>query len=244
MAGLRRVASMATMASRLATFQMVLPVIHSQVDHVFVYLDGYDTAPAFLDGFDRITVRRAEEVGDLHASSRFLCLLELSEPAFVVIVDDDLAYPPDYVERMADVLRQLGGQAIVGVHGRIFLPPHTSYVRHVNPLHYTRALNTACHVHEVGIGTCAFLSSRLDVDPRTWDRNDMDDIIVAIEAQKRGLPRIAVPRRAGWLGGYTEGQTDSLWDRTKADDSEQIRRMHELLALYAADGQETRQTIS
>lgn len=37
-----RVATIATLASRLETFRKVLPVIHAQVDHVYVYLDGYN----------------------------------------------------------------------------------------------------------------------------------------------------------------------------------------------------------
>ena len=92
-----RVATIATLASRAETFQMVLPVIHAQVDHVFVYLDGYGASPSFLERFDRVTVRRAE---DLHASSRFLCLEDLSAPTVVLSVDDDIIYPPDYVSHL------------------------------------------------------------------------------------------------------------------------------------------------
>lgn len=230
---MQRVAAIATMASRIETFRKVLPSIHRQVEHVFVYLDGYDTPPDFLKSFDRITVCRAEDAGNLHASSRFLCLSQLSSPAVVVLVDDDIDYPQDYVDRLVAVLQQLDGKAIVGVFGRIFLPPHESYTRHANMLHFTHQLTQTSHVHEVGTGTCAFVSSNFEVDPRQWDRYDMDDIIVAIEAQRRGLPRIAVPRSAGWLKAYAENQPDSLWRKTLADDTEQTRRMRALLRLYA-----------
>jgi hypothetical protein len=37
----------------------------------------------------------------------------------------------------------------------------------------------------------------------------MDDIIVATEAQRRGLPR-SPWRMAGWLKAYAESQPDSL----------------------------------
>jgi hypothetical protein len=231
---LPRIAAMATMASRQATFEQVLPVIRAQVDHVFVYLDGYAAPPAFLAGLDRVTVHHAEAVGDLHCSSRFLCLRELARPAVVVLADDDILYPPDYVATLVEVLGRLEGKAVVGVHGRIFTPPHRSYVNNAMTLHFEAALENACHVHELGSGTSAFVSDRFAVDPRTWDRTDMDDLVVAIEAQKRGLPRIAVARPAGWLKPYAQGQDDSLWVRTKKDDSEQSRRMRGLLGLYAA----------
>jgi hypothetical protein len=120
----------------------------------------------------------------------------------------------------------------VGVHGRIFTPPHRSYVRDVRTLHFAAGADRPSHVHELGAGTSAFVSDRLPIDPREWDRTDMDDLIVAIEAQKRGMPRIAVARPAGWLN-LAQEQADSLWARTKRDDSEQSRRMRGLLALYA-----------
>ncbi len=148
---LPRVAAIATMPSRLATFEKMLPVIHAQVEHVFIYLDGYASAPNFLEHFNRTTVRRAEDLGDLHASSRFLCLQDLTTPTIVAIVDDDIIYPPDYVERLAAALQQVEGQAVVGVHGRIFVPPHRSYVRHVSTLHFAHNLAHSCHVHELGL---------------------------------------------------------------------------------------------
>jgi len=224
-----RIATIATLASRVETFQAVLPVIHAQVEHVFVYLDGYSTPPVFLERFDRLTVCRAE----LHASSRFLCLQELSGPTVVVVVDDDIIYPQDYVDRLVKALQRLDGQAIVGVHGRIFLPPHQSYVNHALFIGYARELAEPTHVHELGTGTCAFISSNFVVDPRDWRRYDMDDIIVAIEAQRRGLPRVSVARRARWLARNARPQSDSLWDKTLIDDSEQSRQMRTLLSLYA-----------
>ena len=89
------------------------------------------------------------------------------------------------------------------------------------------------HVHELGMGTSAFVTDRLPVDPRTWERTDMDDIVMAIEAQRRGLPRVVIPRREGWLTPLLRAGADSLWARTLRDDTEQTRRMRELLALYS-----------
>lgn len=232
-ASLPRVATIATKAGRTETFLKVLPTILAQVEHLFVYLDGYDTPPRELTGLSQVSVRRAEQLGNLHASSRFLCLRELARPCIVAVVDDDIAYPPDYVAYMAGVLDLVGHRAVVGVHGRIFMPPHQSYVNDAAVLHFASAQARPNHVHELGIGTCAFVSSQLDIDPRRWDRTDMDDIVVALEAQRRGLPRIAVSRPAGWLRPYAEEQPDSLWVKAKADDSEQSRRMRALLGLYA-----------
>ena len=230
---LPRVATIATMASRAETFALVLPAIHAQVDHVFVYLDGYGALPGFLQGFAGVSAYRAEEVGDLHCSSRFLCLRDLAVPTVVVSVDDDIGYPPDYVDRLVEALEQAEGAAVVGVHGRIFMPPHRSYVHDATAFQFAQELVQSRHVHEVGVGTSAFISDRLDMDPRGWDRTDMDDIVVALEAQRRGLPRIAVARQANWMKVLGMRQPDSLWLKTQQDDTEQSRRMRALLACYA-----------
>jgi hypothetical protein len=232
-ADLPRVAAIATMASRIETFQQVLPTIRAQVEHLYVYLDGYSSVPNFLKGLDHVSVHRAEEVGDLHASSRFLCLQELITPTVVAIVDDDIMYPPDYIDRLVDQLQQVDGQALVGVHGRLFTPPHRSYVKDALTLNFSAPIPRSTQVHELGTGTCAFISSLLDVDPRKFDRFDMDDIVIAIEAQRRSLPRIAIARVARWLKPYALWQSDSLWTKTKIDDTEQSRRMRTLLSLYA-----------
>lgn len=228
-----RIATIATMPGRRETFEQVLRAIHPQVDHMFIYLDGYAQPPEFLNEFQRITVRRAEQLGDLHASSRFLCLRELDEPAMLVVVDDDIAYPPDYVRTLGSVLESIQGKALVGVHGRIYLPPHRSYVNDGACVHYAGELRQPRQVHELGTGTLAFATHRFHPDPRAWDRYDMDDILVSIEAQRRGLHRYCIPRQRGWLTPLAEDQEDSLWVRTKQDDTVQSERMRELLTLYA-----------
>lgn len=230
---LPRVAAIATLAGRTETFRQVLAAIRPQVDHVFVYLDGYDAPPAFLSGLERVSVQRAEDVGDLHASSRFLCLQQLEIPTVVAMVDDDIRYPEKYIDTLVAALDQVRGQAIVGVHGRIFIPPHKSYVRDAMQVHYGMGLSKPCQVHELGVGTCAFVSSVLDVDPRRWDRRDMNDITIATEAQRRDLPRVAIAREAEWLKPHAQHQADSLWMKTVRDDSEHSRRMRALIGLYA-----------
>ena len=74
---------------------------------------------------------------------------------------------------------------------------------------------------------------RFPVDPTAWDNFDSSDISLAIEAQKRGLPRIAIARHAGWLRDIGKPQSDSLWARKQKDDSQPTRQMLTLLGLYS-----------
>jgi hypothetical protein len=192
-------------------------------------LDGYAQPPPFLERFERISVFHAENHGNLHGSSRFLCLQKITSPSVIISVDDDIAYPKDYVDRLVEALDKWEGRAIVGVHGRIFLPPHTSYARNAECLHFAHRLKQPRQVHELGCGTSAFVSSLLDVNPHDWASTSMDDLFMAIEAEKRGLPRIAISRRNNWLRPYSECQPDSLWRKTLDNDAEQTQLMHSFL---------------
>jgi hypothetical protein len=189
-----------------------------QVNRVFVYLDNFTFVPAFLNDDPKISVFRAEELGNYHASSRFLALSHLKAPCVLFPFDDDILYPPDYAATLVSVLGDMGGRAMVGVHGRIFRPPHQSYVRDAVFLHFSAGSTANAQVHELGAGTCAFVSDQLDFDLRQWPSNDMDDILMAIEAQKRSIQRIAVKRQAKWLQPIAENQPDSLWTKTRRDD--------------------------
>ena len=227
-----RVATIATMPSRLDGFEKVLNSIFPQVDRIFIYLDNFMAIPAFLNGHSKINVFRAEETGNFHASSRFLTLTHLKEPCVLFSFDDDIIYPSDYVKTLVTVLAEVRGRMVVGVHGRTFLPPHLSYVQNATFYHFEAELRQFLHVHELGTGTCAFISSLFDFNVAQWPYNGMDDIQFAIEAQKRSIPRLAITRPAGWLKRYGQEQPDSLWRKTKADQFVQAKLMSLLLKLY------------
>lgn len=240
---LPRVAAVATLARRREDFKKVLPVIYDQVDHVFVYLDAYDAIPDFLDAYDNLTVHLCEEIGaatasrNMHASTRFLCLREIKRQTVVVIFDDDIVYPPNYVSRMTETLHEFDGQAVVGVHGRRFTPPHRSYLHDATMSHFSGKMSQHRDVHEVGMGTSAFVSDRFPVDPTQWESPGMDDINAAYEAQRRDLRRIVIARPEGWLRPIAEKQSDSLWASRLRDDAAASRLMRRLLGLYHSQGE-------
>jgi hypothetical protein len=216
---LQRVATIATMPSRAETFRMVVERILPQVDQLFVFLDSFDHVPEFLSNNDKIQIARSQDVGDLHAAGRFLVLQSLKSPSVVIVVDDDIEYPRNYVSRLVACLVAHSGAAVVGVHGGQFLPPYQSYITDALRHHFASALKRDMQVDELGCGTCAFLSEALDFDVRAWPYYDANDLQIAMEAKKRGLPLVCIKRRRSWLRPYAEFQTDSNWTKTLADPS-------------------------
>jgi hypothetical protein len=231
-ANLPKIGSIPTMPSRLASFEQVLPTILPQLDLLYVHLDGHDGVPSFLAGRDNVVVSSGDELRGLRADSRMLCLERIATPSVVFFFDDDILYPSDYVSRLTYCLSMLQGNAVVGVHSRIFLPPHQNYLRDAQVMHFQEALPRPIHVHELGTGTMAFLSDRFRPDPTRWKRRGMSDINLAVEAERCKLPRVTIDRAASWLAPIAEEQEDSLWRRTKVDHADQGELMRLLLSLY------------
>jgi len=236
---LPRIATMATMPSRGATFERTLAAILPQVDRLFVFLDGFDEIPESLRDHDEIHVSRSQDTADLHAAGRFLMLRDLDRPAIVICVDDDIFYADDHVERLVDGLIAAGGRALVGFHGTVFKPPYRSYLADIERLQFSESLAADRIVDELGAGTAAFLSDVLDFDVRAWPRTDANDLCVAIEAKKRGLPLVCLARGADWMRPQVLDQDDSIWVATKRDPAPKSALMRSLICEMPGSGGST-----
>lgn len=225
---------MATMPSRAESFARVLPAVSPQVDRLYLYLDGFTRVPESVRTFANVVPLLAHEQGDLHAAGRFLPLTMLRKRCVFVVFDDDILYPPTYVREIAEGLAAFAGRAVVGYHGNVFRPPFRSYVRDRHCYHFTAALAEHRPVHCVGAGTAAFDSGRLSFDPAAWPRNRGNDLLLAIEAERRNLPHVALARAAGWLQPLGGVQPDSVYAALLADDRQQSDMMREFLEMRSA----------
>jgi len=238
------VGTIATIPARAESFVDVLPCLVPQVDRLFVYLDGHSAPPPMLKEKSKITIFRAEECGNLHASSRLLPLTFLERPCIFIIFDDDIIYPTNYVATLVEGLAERGGRALVGFHANCFKPPYRSYAKDRVNINFKEALEIDTQVDELGAGTCAFLSENLAVDPREFPHVNMDDIILAIEAERRGLPRISLRRSAGWLAKHPKPQRWNLWLDVLKDDSTETKLLAQLVSLSAVKHASCRETIT
>jgi hypothetical protein len=221
---------MATMHSRLDSFRAALPAIVPQVDRLYLFLDGHAAVPDFVVD-PRIIVMRSSEEGPLHCSGRFLGLVREAEDCIFVTFDDDIVYPPDYVATLAAALARFRGRAIVGFHGVSFAPPFGSYLHDRTICHFQAGLSHDVRVDLLGTGTTAFVASRLPLDPRRWPSGTMDDLIVSLTAEDRGIPRVALARRPRYLLAIEQSQADSIYAATQRDETVQTQYMRSLMDL-------------
>lgn len=220
-----RVGGMATMPSRAGGLTASLDSILPQVDVLYVYLDKHDAIPQTLKARRKVVAilpadlpRLLGRTEGLGPAGKFLATV-LHPDCLFFGFDDDIVYPRDHTRRLAATLKRYGGRAVAGVFGLVYRAPYQSYVNDRETLHFATPLPAPREVDELGTGTIAFRTALFRPDFLNWTSARMLDLMLAIEAHGRGLPRVAVARPQSYLRAITEVQDDSLWAARRKDDS-------------------------
>ncbi|MFV0361056.1 glycosyltransferase family A protein [Tropicimonas sp.] len=120
------VANLATYPARRAAIPGVLAALAPQVDRLNLVLNEYDTVPDEARGFDNVNPilppRDLKDVGKFYP--------DVAGADWVLMVDDDVIYPPDFVARSVAQMERFGDRGILGgYHGSIYARPKFSFNR-------------------------------------------------------------------------------------------------------------------
>lgn len=228
---LPRVGGMSSIPTRAADLGRVLAAILPQVDRLHLFLHGYPDIPepARQPG----VIPCLAPVNDPYrASGKFYGLSRESAPCCYFGFDDDILYKAGHVDRLVRGLRRYRGRAVVGLHGRRALSPDATFSTGRRSYHFERRLWLDHVVDDLGAGTIALVSSALTLDPPGWPYGDMDDQMLAIDAERQGVPRVAIARPERSIEAIATNQPDSLFAAARRDDTrqtEQVRRLLELM---------------
>ena len=205
-------------------------------DRILIYVNEADAVPGLPDD-SRIEIFGSKDV-NMTDIGKFE-VASMVEDGIVLTVDDDIRYPPNYVEEMVAAVQRYAGKAIVGVHGCVLpVGPAVSTwdeYRENRRVHwFQRAVSTDLPVNIVGTGTMAYDTRHVRFDHRTYATGRMVDIHVAVEAQQKGYPMITPPRLREWMVPIEPDEGDSaesIWDMVRTDvnmQSEIIRRLNDV----------------
>jgi len=213
-------ACVASFPPRRDKLREVVARLLPQVDHLYVYLNEYEEVPDFLR-HTRITAELGGKARDLRDNGKFHFMQSLPS-GFVLTVDDDIAYPPDYVETLIRKVDFYERRAVVGLHGTIFAKPIRNYFRGRTLYHFEHELPHDVVVNQLGTGTVAFHTDLLRPDIAEFKTTGMADVWLALACKRIGAPMIAVERPAGYLQslGFEES---TLFREFRKDDSRQTK---------------------
>jgi glycosyltransferase involved in cell wall biosynthesis len=196
------VASLCTIPERAGMLRQTLASLAQQVDELHLYLDRYETVPDFVrECHPKLTVRLSRGLPGLRDNGKFVPLLDRQDDCYFFTADDDIEYPPDYVNALVKKIEYYGRLAVVGVHGVLIPENPTGYFSGFRRVHwFIPELEQDRLVNILGTGTVAFHTGRLKgLDYRHFSHSGMVDLYLAAFCKARGIPMVAVARPENWL---------------------------------------------
>ncbi|HMA26077.1 MAG: hypothetical protein ACM33U_09125 [Solirubrobacterales bacterium] len=201
-------ADLASVPERRESLERTVRSLLPQVDRVGVYLNGYEDVPDCLAD-PRVDVARSQEHGDRGDTGKFWWS---GSAELQLCCDDDLEYPPDYVERLVEGLRRHAGAAC-SFHGHLLRPPFNSISR-ARTYHCLRRVDGDHQVHVAGTGVIGFCHDAISISPADFEHPNMADIWFACAAQRQRVRLFALAHEAGWLKHTAHERT--IWSESKA----------------------------
>jgi hypothetical protein len=243
----------ATYPGRFKTIARTVRTLLDQTlmpDAIHIWVNESDIAPPLPDN-ERIVVHLSPEK-NLTDIGKFAAASKCSE-GITILADDDLNYPPDYIEYMVKEVRRFDGKACVGLHGIAF--PLGKKINNIDQyfsqrrVHlYSRGSSVHLPCHVIGTGSMAFDSRQIQFEFEQWDYNRMVDLHVGVESQRKLIPMVSLPRDSNWLSPFEPEENDiSIWESVKEDPTLQ-KQMVEVLgrvsdwSFHLQNGQTIRDT--
>ncbi|WP_139240414.1 glycosyltransferase family 2 protein [Fodinibius roseus] len=197
---------MATYPARKTQLLNTIESIMDQVQGLFIYLNEYS-----VEEYEElrktlpdkcVLLWDREEAGNLMDSGKFYMSDKLK--GYHLVLDDDLRYPSDFVERMVGAHQKLkesrSTTLALGMHGRkIQTFPLHSYFEDTEAYHFQRGLKHHTKVDILGTGGVLFHRGDLDMCLERCKSHGMADIWFSISCLKQGLERYVIAHPAGWV---------------------------------------------
>lgn len=205
------VANLATYPARIETLPKVVAAIAPQVDQLNIVLNEYEAELPELTAFQ--TVRQILPPHDTKDTGKFFPNVTGAE--YVFTLDDDILFPPDFVEVTLDKMRALGPGHIGGYHASLYEKPPFSLkgrrfkrwigyrkkriVDYRRVFTFYKEVKSEIVVDQVASGT-AVMAAR-DFPPYAYmkDSHKFVDVRLARWCFEHDITPVVLPRPANWL---------------------------------------------
>ena len=176
---MRVIVGMATTNARLDFCKLAVSSLIHQVDEIHVYNND-------------------NEQQDLTDNGKFYFLQLYKEPIYYFSCDDDILYPPNYVEDMINGIGRTGG--IVTHHGRKLLGKNRNYYRGHQGFRCLDDNDKEQVIDVAGTGVTAFRTDYFN-PVELWKSKDkrMSDLVFSLEAARNKKQITILPHKRGWL---------------------------------------------
>jgi hypothetical protein len=207
-------ANMATIPNRIPQLETVVNCILPQVDQLNIYLNNFEEVPWFLKDNNKINIVRSQDEGDRGDAGKFFWSDKVN--GYYFTIDDDIAYPPDYVEVMKKGLDKRGKKCAVGMHGEMYgneIRHWTKDRKGTQHFYYELANDTPTCV--LGTGCALYHTDFIDVKPEYFESPNMADVWFTLICDRQRKFRVVLAHQRGWLQILHVPEQNTLWGKTR-----------------------------
>ena len=212
--------SIASIPHREESLRRVVASLLAQTERLNVYLNEYGHIPEFLQ-HPKIAVTRSQDHGDRGDAGKFFWLG--TDARYFLTCDDDIVYPPDYVEQTIASIERYGRRAVIGWHGSILADSFRDYYEDRKILSFYLDLERDTSVHILGTGTVGFHVSTIRLALVDFKVPNMADVWFGLKGQEQSVPFIVRAHRAGELVPILDGAQDTAIWRDCVDNADSGR---------------------
>lgn len=186
-------AAMATIPSRRNKLKRVVKSLIDQVDCLYIYMNGHQTAPEWIKKNEKIKflLSKNTEEGDIGDAGKFYWA-EVHDGVYLT-VDDDLIYPDDYVQQIIEGLDSVKMRAVVTMHGALINRGAREYHSGKKLYPLLSVQSKSRNVHVGGTGCMAFHTDTIRPLVGWFKQANMADIWMASACQQKKVPIIMIP---------------------------------------------------
>jgi len=201
---------LATMPEREELAIKTIASISPQVDRMFVVFNEYKKIPAWVDSFPNVEPYCGS--GKWGDAAKFM-FVDFCD-GYYFSIDDDLIYPPTYVEDMIEAIDN--HDCIVSLTGKWYgsLPVYNWRTDFSVRVHCLKDWVENVIVHVGGTGVMAFHTDFFDLKFTDFKRKNMADIWVAKVAHEQDVPIMALPHKANYLK-YQKPSGKTIWEKNE-----------------------------
>lgn len=205
---MKTIISIATTGNRPNQLAYTLESLKGQADEIRVYDNS-----RFIDYTD---------------NAKFYPLQFIEEPVYFLTCDDDLIYPPNYVNNTKMCIDWFG--SIVSWHGRILKPDQLTYYggNHEGVQHW-KPVTEAIRLDVAGTGCTGFRTDYFNPSLIYCSKfQRMSDLVFSLEAWREGKQIISPPKRLDYIREQ-EVENSIFATESKTDQKDQIWHMNQIL---------------
>lgn len=183
-------AQIASIPDRVHMLKQTVESLRPQVDRIFVALNSYPDTPDFLQPGEYIHLDNS--TGD---AAKFYNIENVR--GYFFMCDDDLIYPPGYVQYMITNLHKYN--AITTLHGKVYPRPVTAFRSFTTNIQCLAEWSEDTQVDVPGTGVSCLHTDMINLRYSDFRIKNMADIWLAQFAYRQKVKIMALAHSAGYL---------------------------------------------